>query len=303
MVDFLRRGPDPPRIFGLGLSDDVDVDVDAYRRVDICDPAAVAAAAGDAMPDYVIHLAGAPPMARAAALWTVNVGGACGLMMGLAAAHVRQTRVVGIGSAAEYGEGARRLTEQSAIAPATAYGWTKAVQTLAMVEFGRRCGLSVSIARTFNLTGPGVPARFVVGRLCEQFAAAAPDDFVQLRTVTTRRDFVDVRDAVRAYWRIATRGRAGRVYNVCSGRATRISTLVALLREITGKDVAVRTASRADGAADPDAMVGSFRRIRRELGWTPEIDLERSLRDTLNALRGRPRSDATADALHTGGTS
>ena len=44
-----------------------------------------------------------------------------------------------------------------------------------------------------------------------------------------RRDLTDVRDTVRAYRLILERGTAGRVYNVCSGRAITIRELLDMM--------------------------------------------------------------------------
>ena len=96
---------------------------------------------------------------------------------------------------------------------------------------------------------------------------------------------MDVRDAVRAYALIGARGDAGRPYNVCSGRAVVVGDIVDRLVSRARVRISVRIDPARYRPNDVPLIVGDPGRIRRELGWSPEIPLERTLDDLLEYWR------------------
>ena len=107
-----------------------------------------------------------------------------------------------------------------------------------------------------------------------------------------RRDFTDVRDVVRAYWLALERAEPG-VYNVCSGRSTEISEILAGLARHAGvrdrADHRPGAAARARGRRDPRLA----RKLTAATGWEPEIPLERTLADTVEWWRERAVAGVT----------
>jgi GDP-4-dehydro-6-deoxy-D-mannose reductase len=101
------------------------------------------------------------------------------------------------------------------------------------------------------------------------------------------RDFTDVRDVVRAYWALVERGRAGEVYNVCSGTGLRMRDLLQALIEAAGVRVEVRVDPARLRPSDVPELVGDPGRIQAEVGWTPEIPLRRTVADLLQYWRER----------------
>ena len=162
---------------------------------------------------------------------------------------------------------------------------TKLAQSTLAVALGARLGIHVSVARTFNLVGPGLPASLVAGALCKQVADPAARE-VRLGNIASRRDFVDVRDAVRAYWAVALAGAAGESYNVASERATSVGELVGLLLELSGRSLPVAASDPAlRRTQDADCVVGSARKLRALCGWRPSFTLRDSLAAMLSAAR------------------
>jgi GDP-4-dehydro-6-deoxy-D-mannose reductase len=94
-----------------------------------------------------------------------------------------------------------------------------------------------------------------------------------------------VRDTVRAYQALAARGTAGGAYNVCSGHAYSIRELLASLMAKARVPVTVRIDPARYRPDDVPQLLGDRARISGELGWAPEIPLERTLEDLLNYWR------------------
>jgi GDP-4-dehydro-6-deoxy-D-mannose reductase len=261
-------------------------DVTAVGRSngDVTDPQAMRRLVAEARPTHVFHLAGSRG-GELDELLRTNVWGTVNVLEAVAA-EAPAARVLVVGSAAEYGETTREpVGEDHPLQPVTDYGVAKAAQELAAAALAARRGLHLTRVRLFNVVGPGEPPSFVASAFAGRIAAIqAGTARPPLRTgdLSTRRDFVDVRDVARALRLASTRGDVGAVYNVCSGTATPIRRVVEELLAIAGLDIAV------DSAPEPAVLnvrghAGTAERLRAATGWEPERSLRESLADVLAA--------------------
>jgi len=282
LVGYLRGVPEPLELIGLDCRAAPALDVDAFHEVDLTDLEALKAMAQSVPPDRVIHLAGLFPPAPEGELWRVNVGGTLNLLRSLALARNPALRIVSVGSAAEYlPSRSRRLREASPCGGHNLYGRTKWAQTSLALSCAREWNLHVCVARTFNLIGPGLSPKLVAGSLCEQFRRA-DSRIVKVGDVRPLRDFIDVRDAASAYWRICEHGRRGEVYNVCRGRATRIQTLLRHFAALSPRKKKVLAEPQPQRRGESSRVCGDNTKLRR-LGWQGSIPLRQSVRDMLRA--------------------
>lgn len=285
VVRLLRGLESPPRVVGLdvGGQPPEGVDVDAYVRLDLTDPSGIRRLAEQARPTHVIHLAGLMPPAAEPEMWRANVGTTLALLLGLAEAGCT-ARLVSVGSAAEYAPGDGPIVESQALSPTSPYGRTKLAQTTLALALGARLGLPVCVARTFNLIGPGLPPALVAGALCRQIVDPDTRE-IRIGNTASQRDFVDVRDAVRAYWDIARLGAAGEVYNVATERATAVRSLVEQLLELAGRALPVISDPALLRSQEADCVVGSAGKLRALCSWQPAFTLRDSLAAMLEAAR------------------
>jgi GDP-4-dehydro-6-deoxy-D-mannose reductase len=147
-----------------------------------------------------------------------------------------------------------------------------------------RAGIEVMVTRVFNLIGPRLPIRLVAGSLCAQFVDPTCT-VIRVGNTSTQRDFVDVRDAVAAYWSVAERGRPGEVYNVCSGRPVSVESILGKLAEAAGRSPRIEVDTARLRANDPAVVFGDNAKIRQATGWTASIPLMESLRDMISETR------------------
>ncbi len=273
-------------IFGLDMAPAAGLYLDDYFACDLTDKSAVNRAIDHAQPDLVIHLAGLIGAAPAARMHQVNVGGFASLCAALR--RVRRgsegpIRLVTLGSAAEIGAaGARRLpvAEDVCCAPESPYGQSKLEMTRLALAEPTDSPLRIIVARPFNLIGPGLGAQLALGNFVRQIAAVARGEaeVIQCGPLDARRDFVDVRDAVDAYVRLAERGRPGHIYNVCAGCSFRIGDLLDRLIAIAGVSprIIVQPLPRAGDLPD---LFGAHDKLTRDTGWRPSFSIEQSLTD------------------------
>jgi GDP-4-dehydro-6-deoxy-D-mannose reductase len=158
----------------------------------------------------------------------------------------------------------------------------------------RDFGQQVVIARSFNHVGPGQDPRYAASSFARQIAqieVGRQPALIEVGNLDAERDLTDVRDTVRAYLAIMKAGRPGRVYNVCSGRAYSMRTVLELLVRLSGIHVEIRSSQALLRPLDTPVLVGDGSRLRDELAWSPVIPLERTLTDLLDDWRRRVRTN------------
>ena len=121
------------------------------------------------------------------------------------------------------------ISEARRWAPGSPYALSKASQELYAGYYARSEGLPLVIVRAFNHVGPRQGLGFVWSDVARQIAEIEKGEVppvLEVGTTTTRRDFTDVRDMVRAYWLLLGRGEPGRTYNAASGKAMSIQEVI-----------------------------------------------------------------------------
>lgn len=269
-----------------------------WQPVDLLDVAAVNDAMARLRPTRIYHLAGAADQGRSWERSTealhVNAFGTH-VLLDAAARLETGCRVLVTGSAAIYAAGADVLREDSPIDPTSPYALSKLAQELVARHAGMTSGLEVVVCRPFNHIGPGQSPQFAAANFARQIAAIvggqAPP-VLRVGNLSARRDLTDVRDTVRAYELLMRGADAREVYNVCSGRAFEMRAILDGLIAHSGIGVEVETAPELLRPVDRPLLVGSFDKLHAATGWTPDIPIDQTLRDLLDATLG---TDAASD--------
>ena len=263
-----------------------------WEEVDVLDAGAVEGSLRRLRPSVIFHCAGAPHVAEAwddtAKPLRVNAFGTHVLLEAVERTEL-QAAVVLVGSALVYRAASRPLNEDDPVGPSDPYGVSKLAQEMA----GAQARTRVLLVRPFNHAGPRQPASFVTSSFARQIAeieAGRREPVLRVGNLDARRDITDVRDTVRAYEMLAARGRPGRPYNVCTGRAHVIGELLDMLLGMARLSVRVEQDPARLRPSDNPLVVGDPSRIQSEVGWQAEIPIERTLADLLEWWRTEVRS-------------
>ncbi|MFT5430202.1 MAG: nucleoside-diphosphate-sugar epimerase, partial [Myxococcota bacterium] len=127
--------------------------------------------------------------------------------------------VVLVSSAAVVGPNDVIVDEDTDCAPANDYGRAKLAQERALTAEANRGGWPLTIARVFNVLGPGQPPGLLATDLIARFATLAESGSnapIELFPMESRRDYVDVREVADRVFRLPEG-----TFNLCSGEATR----------------------------------------------------------------------------------
>lgn len=261
--------------------------------VEMLDHASVARALEAVPPSAVYHLAGAAHVAQSwqftVETYQVNVLATHHLLTALAQTHP-DVRVLVTCSATIYRPQEHPLTEDAALAPASPYATSKLAQEMLSARVWREQHLPVVIARSFNHTGPGQDPSYVASGLARQIArieAGLQEPVLRMGNLDPKRDLTDVRDVVRAYEAMLARASPGHPYNVCSGRALAIRELVQTFVDRARVSVDIVQDPALLRPNDTPILVGDHARLTADVGWTPEIPLQKTVDDLLEFWRSR----------------
>lgn len=265
-----RRPPDEP--------DDPQI-----RACDLTDHARVRELAEELPPDYVLHLAGMNAVPASwddpATCWHANVTGTMHLLDALRPISSKP-RVLVVGSMLSF---ALPTGEEQPVPPHP-YALCKTMQSLVARAWSHLFKLPVMVAEPVNLIGPG-PSRGICALLASYIVRWERGEDVspfRLSSLTEKRDYLDVRDAIRAYDRILTHGASGALYRFGSGRSRSLGDVVDVFKEQVGRDFPVQVGEDPPRNADaPDLPLEAMRHI----GWSPSISFHQSIGDLLSYHR------------------
>jgi len=265
---------------------------DSWHIADIMVSSELCSAIKDTKPDFIFHMAALIRGDSLEDMLNVNVIGTRQLLDALLK-FSRETVVLIPGSAAEYGcvfDDELPITEQQTVRPVTAYALSKVAQSLIAQQYWLTHKLPIVRTRPFNVSGPGEPASLV----CSAFARGIAEiekigssGTLTVGNLQSERDFIDVRDLVRAYIWLMHNGQTGQVYNICSGQSIKIQRILDLLLGMTNCSISVKSEFEKSDHTDIPKIFGSHQKLYSQSGWDPEITIEQSLSDLLDYWRSK----------------
>jgi nucleoside-diphosphate-sugar epimerase len=254
--------------------------------LDLLDEQAICHALQEAQPSYIFHLAGVVGIQDEAVLYAAHVE-TTRVLLTAVARTTPQSRLIVLGSAAEYGSkavGENGLVVEGANEyPESVYGQSKLLQGQIAAELVEKLGLTVIRTRLFNTLGPGQGPHLVAGAMIQRLYACLQNraDGYELFDPHSERDFLDVRDVARLLWLVAQKAKGDHPpVQIASGKKTSVLNLAHCLYEVAGVTVEdlplkLRPSDR------PSCFVGEVKTLKTLLNGkdAQTINLKSSLSD------------------------
>ena len=273
--------------------EEIKEDVPNYE-LDILNQTSLSSLLDKIQPDYLFHLAAQSSVAlsweKPALTVDVNIKGAFNLLEALRGMQI-PPRVLLVGSGEEYGyilPEELPIKEDTLMRPGNIYACTKAAQDLLGQVYARAYKLEIIMVRAFNHTGPGQIDTFAAAHFCKQIAeieAGLRPPVIKTGNLSSRRDFTDVRDIVKAYALLIQKGKAGEAYNVGSGKAIAMQDVLDMALSFAKTQITVEQDPALMRVSDTPVIQADIARLTRETGWQPEIPLQNTIADMLDDWR------------------
>lgn len=291
-VEYLRRIEPDVEIVGVDIAAESRLSGVRYQSLNLLNQDAVRLLLQVSAPDWVVHLAAVSSVSKS---WEQPVDSFLNntnIFLNIVEA-VRilglKSRILSVGSSEEYGDSPAEsmpLREDDVLNPCNPYAVARVSQEMLSRVYAESYGINIVMTRSFNHIGPGQSSAFVVSSFVRQIVCLADagrdrDVVISTGNVDIVRDFLDVRDVVKAYHRILCDGKVGRVYNVCGGRGCKLSEIIDMISGNVGVRVKCRIDENRVRPADNLVVVGDNSRLCSEFGWKPEYTIEQTLLDMI----------------------
>ncbi|MGI9056980.1 MAG: GDP-mannose 4,6-dehydratase [Ktedonobacteraceae bacterium] len=261
---------------------------------DITQPEAVRSLIAQSEPDLIFHLAA---QSSVAASWQdpletlkINAGGTIHLLEAVRSLSL-SPRIILVGSGEQYGmvrPEDNPISEECPLRPANPYAISKVTQDLFGYQYFMAYQLPIMRTRSFNHFGPRQAPGFVIANFARQIALIEADQaepVLSVGNLTAQRDFLPVEDVIAAYLAIAAQGQPGEAYNVGSGQARSIRSILDLLLSFAQKPIQVREDPARFRPVDVPLLEANTSRLRTHTSWQPTVPFELALQRTLDYWR------------------
>lgn len=262
----------------------------SFRKIDLLDKNQVDNIIYLFQPNYILHLASFSSVAfswkNPVASFSNNTNIFLNLLEQIRAMNL-PCRVLSIGSSEEYGNVTSNdipLTEKHLLAPVSPYAVARVSQELMSKVYIDGYGLDIIITRSFNHIGPGQRDIFVISSFAKKLIDIKKNNKpceIVTGDLSIVRDFLDVRDVVKAYYALLKFGRKGEIYNVCSGIGTSLESIIIQMTDLLGLKITTEIDPALIRPSDNRIIIGSNEKLKTETGWNVTYSLTDSLADIL----------------------
>jgi UDP-glucose 4-epimerase len=285
----ISQGYEVAIIDNLSLGKPVNLSPDVARKanittIDVCDEMALTRYLREYSPRVVYHLAALHfiplCMKKPSACIEINVRGTQAILNACAATSSVESLVL-TSSAAVYQPDDQPHSEKSALGPTEVYGYSKLYSEQLVRRFHQKTGISVGIARLFNVYGPGETNPHLLPSIIWQANIGRE---LRLGNLSTQRDYVFVDDVCMALMRLAEECHKFSVLvcNVGSEKQIDGWHLINLVEDFFGHRFTVHTDSSHMRVNDRPSLVSNCQQAHRLLGWQAETSWWEGLKKTFH---------------------
>ena len=174
------------------------------------------------------------------------------------------------------------IDELHPLQPQSPYSATKIAADSLATSFHLSFGIPVTIARPFNNYGPRQSARAVIPTIISQILNGRKK--IELGNVSTKRDFVYVKDTVDALSLLKKKNKMiGEVVNICSAEEISIENLFKKIKKLLKSDARLVTKKNRIRPENSEVirLLGNNKKMIKSFKWKTKYNLEDGLKKTI----------------------
>ncbi len=247
-------------------------------------------------PDYIFHLAAIAspresfrdPMNT----FTTNISGELNVFEAVRKLELFETKTLIISSAEIYGHvnpADLPMDEETPFMPTNPYAVSKITQDYLALMYHLTHKLKIVRVRPFNHVGPGQAPIFAISSFAKKIVEVEKGkaSVVKIGNLTSKRDFTDVRDMVKAYLLALEKGADGEVYNLGSGKSYLMSDILDMMKNLSETEIKTEEDPDLMSPSDDPELLCDPSKFISLTGWKIEIPIEKTLRDTIDYWRAQ----------------
>lgn len=258
---------------------------DGFYHIDITDFKQVKYVIDRVNPTHILNLT---DIGGVGASWknpqlaiAVNVTGVVNILEA-AKSFLIKPRILLVGSADQYAPSEMPLSEESPLGSSSPYGISKQTHEDLARMYHTKYNMPIYCVRVFNYTGVGQNDTFVIPSFCKQVAEldkAKQNGTVYVGNTHISRDFVDVRDLVKAYRLVIESENSEEVYNIGYGISYPIDGLLNYIIGLASVEIEIKVDNNMLRPTDNHYVCCDRSKITKRLGWNPEYNIYNTIKD------------------------
>lgn len=186
-----------------------------------------------------------------------------------------------------YGEQRHFPVDENALPmPIEPYAASKLAGEYFVHSFCVSKNIPFSIARLFNVYGPGQKEDFIIPNIIKK---AIKHEEITLKNLDSTRDFIYIDDAVRALILVSMVSE-NEIYNIGSGKETSIKDLIKIIEKLIKVQMRIKIALK-NKVANVQRSVADIKKLKEMFGWAPETNLETGIEKVIEYYKNDLRRD------------
>jgi len=178
------------------------------------------------------------------------------------------------------------INEQQPIKPINPYAVTKAYQDLISQVYFKSFKTKVIITRMFSYTNARRRNLFQT-HFASQIAEIerGRKSILIHGNLKSKRTFVDIYDAMEAYWLAATKGNIGEIYNIAGNDTISVNNFLKKLIKLSKKKIITKLDPKLIRPVDINLQIADSRKFKKHTGWKPKVGFDQSVKKLLDECR------------------
>ena len=178
------------------------------------------------------------------------------------------------------------INEQQPIKPINPYAVTKAYQDLISQVYFKSFKTKVIITRMFSYTNARRRNLFQT-HFASQIAEIerGRKSILIHGNLKSKRTFVDIYDAMEAYWLAATKGKIGEIYNIAGNDTISVNNFLKKLIKLSKKKIITKLDPKLIRPVDINLQIADSRKFKKHTGWKPKVGFDQSVKKLLDECR------------------
>lgn len=181
------------------------------------------------------------------------------------------------------------IKEDNPFRPASPYAVSKVGEDMLGFQYWLSWKIKTIRSRMFTHTGPRRGDVFATSNFAKQIAAIEANllpPVVKVGNLKSIRTFLDVRDAVKAYWLLVNKCPPGEVYNIGGIETMSVGDMLNRLLKLSKvKNITIEVSPSRLRPSDVTLQIPCIDKFTKTTGWKPQIKFEKTLEDLLNYWR------------------
>jgi GDPmannose 4,6-dehydratase/GDP-4-dehydro-6-deoxy-D-mannose reductase len=178
------------------------------------------------------------------------------------------------------------IKESQKIAPINPYAVTKAYQDLLSQVYCKSFKLKIIITRMFSYTNARRKNLFQTS-FATQIARCEMKIQTEIRhgNLDSIRTFVDIDDAMEAYWLSATKGKIGEIYNISGNKVISVKDFLRELLKLSRSKIKTVLDKNLLRPQDVSLQIATSTKFKKHTGWKTKVNFKNSVKKLLDECR------------------